>query len=330
MTPTTRIAEPRPARRWANWLIGALQREIRHRNRSLIRRPLNLLRRLGAEVSDPSIRFELDGTELLLPLSHELPIIRSRFPGYSANLGMVGEAVSRLRPNATMVDIGANVGDSVAIVRARSSMPILCIEGDATFLPYLRHNAKLHVNVEVEPCYVETSLAQGSGVRVERSGGTARLVPNAHGAPLKVRPLAEILRSHPTFAEPALIKIDTDGHDASILRGSLDVLSAAHPVIFFEHDPRMAHSVGAGDANQIFSELVAIGFDFFALWTNTGEAAGIFGDMDLPQLLERCSALSPDPTHGSAYYDVVAVQSVDTDVAAAIAAQQTHPGDPLS
>jgi hypothetical protein len=34
-------------------------------------------------------------------------------------------------PNLTMIDVGANVGDSIAIVRV--DVPILCVEGEDHF-----------------------------------------------------------------------------------------------------------------------------------------------------------------------------------------------------
>jgi FkbM family methyltransferase len=41
-----------------------------------------------------------------------------------------------------MIDIGANVGDSVAIVREQSDYPILCIEGNETYFQILEENLR--------------------------------------------------------------------------------------------------------------------------------------------------------------------------------------------
>ncbi len=102
----------------ATALTTAIVREVGGANRALVRRPLVGLRRLAVRAGDPAIRYTLDGTDLLLPLSHDLPMHRARYPRYSANLGDVAAAVAAARPEATMVDIGANIGDSVAIAAA--------------------------------------------------------------------------------------------------------------------------------------------------------------------------------------------------------------------
>ena len=48
------------------------------------------------------------------------------------------------------------------------------------------------------------------------------------------RPIAEVLAAHPRFERPAVLKVDTDGHDAVILQAAEPVLRDAHPVLFFE------------------------------------------------------------------------------------------------
>ena len=51
------------------------------------------------------------------------------FPHYRENLGRLAAAVERKYPGRGFIDVGANAGDNAAIVRAHSSLPILCIEG---------------------------------------------------------------------------------------------------------------------------------------------------------------------------------------------------------
>jgi hypothetical protein len=81
------------------------------------RRGSSRLRRFLINRGDPRVKFDLDGTRLKLPLSHDLPATRRWFPRYAENLGIVVGMVSRAG-GRTMIDIGANVGDSVAIAKA--------------------------------------------------------------------------------------------------------------------------------------------------------------------------------------------------------------------
>lgn len=290
--------------RGATALVRALVREVAGANRPSVRRPLVALRRARLAVGDPPIAWNLDGTELLLPLSHELPVHRAAHPDYSRNLGVVVAAVAAEHPGTTLVDIGANVGDSVAIVRAVADVPILCVEGDDHFLPYLRSNAAGVVDVEIDASYVATTVGLKA---VERRGGTARLVeasdPGAEA--LAVRSLAEILADHPRFARPGIVKIDTDGHDATILRAASDLLAEVRPVLFFEHDPAMAAAVGADDPATIFGHLAALGYDRFLLYDNRGPLVGVRSAAEVADLERTSRAL--DPASAQPYLDVCAL-----------------------
>src|SRR5690349_19398723 len=96
------------------------------------------LRRLLMKNGEPLIQYALDGTPLLLPMSHPLPLYRREYPQYSSNVGRIAAAIARNTPDFTFIDIGANVGDTLAIVRANAEFPVLCIEGAEQYLPVLR------------------------------------------------------------------------------------------------------------------------------------------------------------------------------------------------
>ncbi len=112
--------------------MRALVRETRRDPRGLGRRALSAVRKTRLVVGDPAVSVMIGDRELLMPLSHDLPIHRACHPDYSLNLGRVVAALEEVRDaGAPIVDIGANIGDSVAIIRdAVPDAPILCIEGD--------------------------------------------------------------------------------------------------------------------------------------------------------------------------------------------------------
>jgi FkbM family methyltransferase len=163
-----------------------------------------------------------------------------------------------------VVDIGANVGDTAAVIRAASDVPILCIEGDDRYFAILRRNAaRLDPPVELEHAYVDAPPLAA----VERGRGTARLVPGDE--PVRTRTLAEILADHPRFAEPALVKIDADGGDVPILLAELDLLARLRPALFFEYDPHL------GASPVVFERLAEIGYTAADVYENTGELARV-------------------------------------------------------
>lgn len=206
---------------------------------------------------DPLVRYPIGEIELELPLSHELPFYRKDHPQYSANVGRIAKELG-----GPVVDIGANVGDTAAIIRNETDVPILCIEGDDRFFAILRRNAsRFEPPIELEHAFVG---APAHGL-VERGRGTARLVPGQGTLPVKS--LTRILEEHPRFAESALVKIDTDGFDVPIVLAELDLLARFKPVLFFEYDPHL----GADPA--VFERLREIGYTRADVYENTGELA---------------------------------------------------------
>jgi FkbM family methyltransferase len=216
-------------------------------------------RKLVLRRGDPLVRYRVGEIELDLPLSHELPFYRKDHPGYSENVGRIAAALG-----GPVVDVGANVGDTAAIVRTATDVPILCVEGDARFFAILRRNAaRFDPPIELEHAYVDAPERAG----VERARGTARLVGG--GAAIRTRTLGAILADHPGFAEPALVKIDTDGYDVPIVLAELDLLARLRPALFFEYDPDL------GADPVVFRRLAAIGYTTAQVYENTGELARV-------------------------------------------------------
>jgi FkbM family methyltransferase len=219
-------------------------------------------RRLLVRLGDPTVRYRVGGVDLELPLSHELPFYRHDHPLYDERIGVLARELG-----GPVVDVGANVGDTAALVRAESDVPILCVEGDERFFSFLERNAARLGDVELERAFVEAPVRG----RVERGAGTARIVAGRDDLPAK--PLARILDEHPRFARPALLKLDTDGLDVPILLANLELLERLRPVLFFEYDPHLGASPG------IFEGLAEAGYRTAEWFENTGEPAGV---LELP------------------------------------------------
>ena len=212
-------------------------------------------RRLLIRLHDPLVRYRIEGIELLLPLSHELPFYRHDHPRYNDAVGRIAAQLG-----GPVVDVGANVGDTAAAICALADVPILCVEGDERFFRLLERNARrLDPPPELERAFVEAP-ARG---RVEAARGTARVLAGCGELPSK--PLARILGEHPRFAEPALLKLDTDGFDVPILLANLELFARLRPVLFLEYDPYL------GAEPVVFERLRDVGYRRAHVYENTGE-----------------------------------------------------------
>ncbi|HEY2030290.1 MAG TPA: FkbM family methyltransferase [Myxococcales bacterium] len=230
-----------------------------------VRWPLRAARRAVVRTGDPLVRYRHAGFDLWLPLSHQLPYYRLWFPEYDLALGRLARAVAARHPEGSVVDIGANVGDSAAVIRSGCDLPLLCIEGDPRFFALLQRNAPaLGADVRLVQALVGDG-AESAQVSLSSSFGTARLVK---GGEVRLESLQTILERE-KLPTPGLVKIDTDGYDCRIVTANLTLLRRHKPVLFFEYDPAFyPHDF---DALGFFRGLAAAEYDRLLVYENTGD-----------------------------------------------------------
>jgi FkbM family methyltransferase len=290
----------------------------------VIKRPLaklisgmsRLLQRLG----DPLVCYDLNGIPLLLPLSHELPLYRKAFPDYSLNLGRIARQVAGKYSDIRVIDIGANIGDTAAILRSFARFPILCIEGNRKFLPLLQKNlTSLGGEVECAEAFVGSFTGVFRGP-LHSAAGTAFLVADQnHGGQVLMQKLADILPHYPLYQEAKMIKIDTDGFDCGILVSEKDFLSRTRAVIFFEYDPFSAKRCGV-ECLPVFATLATIGYKKILVYDNYGDYH-LMAELENKKLLEDIHQYYSG-RQGKRYADVVAFPEEDSDLCEAIRASE--------
>jgi len=197
-------------------------------------------------VSDPIVEYDICDSKLRMPLSHDLPLIHRLYPLYSDNLGRIAAKLFTKYADLSVIDIGANVGDSVAMIHRHIRVPVLCVEGEPRFGKLLAANVAYKVPAPViEQSFVGTA---GEAFLAVARHGTARLAPAwAEGdTAIRTKAFEQILGEHPAFKHSRLFKIDTDGMDIAILNSAHDWIARQRPVLFFEYDPDLQNAHGAG------------------------------------------------------------------------------------
>jgi FkbM family methyltransferase len=277
------------------------------------------------KMGDPDVTYAIGGHSIRLPLSHALPRIAQACPDYNRNLGRVGAAMARKYPDMTAIDVGANVGDSVAFMRADATYPILCVEAHERFFEALRANAKRFADVEVARAYLGEADASVAG-RLSTAHGTANLTAGDDGGGGKkdggevgVRTLTSLLADHPRFARAKLFKTDTDGYDNKIIRGAAGYLADARPAIFFEYDPHFL-ALQDDDGVSIFPFLRDLGYRQMLVYQNFGPLEGTIELSDDAALAAMHQA---NTGHRSfKYVDLCAFHADDADVFEAVRAAE--------
>ena len=200
--------------------------------------------------------------------SHNLPRILATLPDYGRNTAEIVRALALRNP--VVIDVGANVGDTALLVAGVApGARILCVEGHPPFMPYLKSNTAQLSDVVIAQAVLSDRTAQIRG-RFDEHRGTAHLVSDDTGTSLATQTLDHLLRNYPAFSHPDVIKIDTDGFDAPILRGAAEVLRSARPVVFYEWDPYSYSLAGENDVSHA-EFLIERGYERFLIFDNRGD-----------------------------------------------------------
>jgi FkbM family methyltransferase len=266
-------------------------------------------------------------TKLLLPADHALERYQTKWKRYDRALGEIARLVWQKHPNFAAIDIGANVGDSAALINTYYDIPTLCIEGGEVFLPFLRENAwRIGSHIAIEAAFVgDTSSTDMYAVQATEAG-TAKLVTDPNGsAGIKVKSLAALVAEVSAFSTPRLIKIDTDGFDFQIIMTSVELLSALKPVVYYEYT-LFEQPNGVADGIRSFQALLQAGYQHFMVYDNFGHYL-IHVGANLAQFLDLTGFLCSNRMNGVAvpYFDICAFAQEDQDLFEALRKYELSP-----
>lgn len=273
---------------------------------------LGLTNRARRAFPNRRVSRSVQGVTLTLPWSHRLPDIAETFPGYGQNLvalaTVIAEAESPRR--MSIIDLGANVGDSALQILNAVDVDVVCVDGDPYWIPFLRENTARDPRVHVvHAMLLASSEEESKRFTTVRVGGTTRFVPGGE-KDMGSTTSAESLRSSlPELAPMRLIKIDTDGFDVRLLPGVARAYADTVPVLFFEFDPPMARETGDPSPERIWGELIALGYKRCVVWDNFGGLLGSWPTVELPDVASVLEQSLEE--RGYHYWDVAAIHGND-------------------
>jgi len=257
-----------------------------------------------------------------LPIGSWLPETVLRYPLVNTAIGKIADVLKGKHPDLHVIDIGANGGDTAAIVRQSSDIPVLCIEGDKNILPLLRENiSRMGAGISIEPCFVGEEGKSVDLDKVSRPGLNASMANAVSEKPngIQLRSLENILLGHPEFARAKLLKIDTEGYDFDIVLHSLGFIESTHPVIYFEYNPfeynRGANPEEAIYGPRVIERLAAVGYAHFLYFDAFGHFLTRLTARD-DQVFRLHEYLRSNWSNGTAvpYFDICAIPTEDSDL----------------
>jgi len=213
-------------------------------------------------------RIHFGEIEIAAPLDH--PAVYWRYsPQFNQNYVLVARQVSEYR-SGLIVDVGANIGDGVALLRSAGvDAPILAIEGADIWWSLLCANTSTLSDVELEHTFLGAS-DNGIGLDLHVQDGSSRLIQG--GREVTITSLDNLLARR-ADRPIAMLKTDTDGFDLKVLLGAKRILIGQHPVLFCEIDEGLLHDQGNSSA-EFVEHLSCCDYHMLAIWDNYGRWLG--------------------------------------------------------
>ena len=237
---------------------------------------------------------------LLANYEHALDEYLKLYKDYSVNFPRIAKYLEAKYPAFTIIDVGANIADTIALLRCQHVyQPIYAIEGDPVYFRYLQENVRQFDDVSI----YQTFLGEHSStenVNIDNSLGTAK-ISIGEGDVTHVMMLDDLV-SEKEIRNIKLLKIDTDGYDLKILRGSFKTIVQYQPILFFEYDAVFLKEQGE-DGLRIFKLLSDMNYNQILYYDNYGRFL-LSAEISNEKLLKQLYAYIDQKKGAFPYYDV--------------------------
>jgi FkbM family methyltransferase len=255
----------------------------------------------------------IDQFSLEIPRDHILPVFQQQHQLYDRFLPFV---VAMAPQNSWIIDVGANVGDTVASVVAKTKASILAIEGHDAYFTYLLHNVSKmpsDIRERIRCARVLAGSGELSGTLVAENG-TAKIKESA--TPANAQRVDDILKEYVIQGRDVfLLKTDTDGYDADVLRSAARLLKENSPILYFENQVEASAQVTEYEA--LYRLLAQSGYRHYWVFDNFGNLVleGVGVD-SLPSLNRYLLVQQQKRSTRTFYYcDVLATKPQQRDLA---------------
>lgn len=211
-------------------------------------------------------QYTINGVSILLDYGHKLPAYQADLPYYDQFLPKLVES---FRPGSCVVDVGANVGDTLAgMIGGNPKLRYISIEANPYFFSQLQNNVKLikqsfpETEIEIQKSIIGEDV---QNVSMVSTSSTASVVG---GGELRSVKLSSVLEHFQAVETARLIKSDVDGFDFDILK-SLGKVLAHTPLLFFEC--QYTDNTQYEGFRDIFEVLRDNGYTHYAVFDNLGQ-----------------------------------------------------------
>ena len=227
-------------------------------------------------------------------------------------------------PDLAVIDVGANVGDTAAVIKTGADVPVFCIEGDPQIYPILQRNTRrlpgttaLHALLGEHEEEITASF--------EKEGWNLTVLPDdtrfgrsaSHATQktttVSLTTLDICARRLADSGRYRLLKVDTEGFDCRILRGGMQFIDRVKPIITLEYNRDNMDQIDEPGLPTLFA-LRELGYRHVLVYDERNRLL-LATNLHEEKLLQDLHDYAPG--HGSDiyYYDIVLFHADDSDLA---------------
>ncbi len=278
------------------------------------------------------VEVDFFGYRLLIPSQHVLtaffdPQSPMHQPYRETGLVRIAQALQLLNRSGTAIDIGANVGDTCAILHRHSALKIVSIDASDFFFPYLEKNVE---RLFGERASARQAFVLAAGDETPRGlfhwGGTAKAVDAPFSEHCQSIAICDLLAS---VGDVALLKVDIDGFDIEVISGAFDNVgvnghqSPRFPIYFeyeFAGDNLDQIRARCIKSLEFFKKVADAGYIHAFVWDDPGRFVGLL-DTRRPEDMINAINYMGHFRHRSVYgYDICLVHQSDAALASTLSA----------
>jgi len=209
----------------------------------------------------------------------------------------------------TVIDVGASIGDTVRLLESNCPDMIenfICIEGDPDFFSFLKQNL-------ADP-YKYILFNNMLSDEIEEIPDLVRLHPGTASAQGSTKTHAVTLDSliiQHNISKVDLIKIDVDGYDGRVIKGSEEILKKFHPAVIFEWDPFLCKNTN-NNWRDHFSILNKLGYNQYFWFSKYGDFSHFMTVIDEKAINQMAEVCLSDEHDWNWHYDIIALHDMST------------------
>lgn len=253
------------------------------------------------------------------------PYIIKKFPDHGTALIRIANIVDTKYKNLSIIDVGANFGDTAAMLLTdNGNYNIYCIEGDVEAFKLLSRNFASNKQTHLYKVFL-SDKNESLSINFDKNNGSLRLETGHNlnrNNDINFISLDSLIMDNPNVGRSKLLKIDTDGYDFRIMRGSYRFLQQIKPIIFFEYDNVYLDKTGERPTD-IFKYLKSLGYSMLAFYDNYGRFL-ISTKTNEERILKQLDRYITNRKGTCPYYDVAAFHESDAEIADSFVANEEN------